>query len=101
MVSALEIASRIKAKKKPPKGDEEEGSPEEERDEPEAEASAEGDVPGGEPDAEAEGDGDGEMGDYDSIEASAVSDLMSTKDPETFKTALRQFVKACIDRDEE
>jgi hypothetical protein len=43
---------------------------------------------------------EGDMGDYDAIETSAVQDLMSTKDPATFKKALRQFVKACMQNEE-
>lgn len=74
--------------------DAEEGSPEEEASEPESEATAEGDDAGGEPASD-------DLGDYDSVEDSAVSDLMSTKDPKTFKAALRDFVKACMDREEE
>lgn len=97
MVNALDIAARIKAKKKPADDAAEEGSDEEEATEPAAEAAAEGDDTGADDGADA----DGEMGDYDSIEDSAVQDIMNSKDAATVKTALRQFVKACIDRDSE
>lgn len=99
-VDVVEIARRMKAKKKPPGDDEEEGSPAEGDDEESAApvaAAFGGDDAGGEPEAGAEGD----MGDYDSVEDSAVQELMSTKDPKAFKSALRDFVKACIDREEE
>lgn len=92
MVSAKEIAASIEAKKKKPPGAAEEGSPEEEASEPADEAAAEGDA-GSEP--------DDELGDYDAIEDSAVSDIMTSKDPATVKAALRQFVRACMDRGEE
>jgi hypothetical protein len=56
-------------------------------------------------DAEAkalDGGGDeGDMGDYESIEDSASADMMQatkTGDREMFKTALRDFVKACMAR---
>ena len=42
-----------------------------------------------------------EMSDYDAIESSAVADMMATKDPEVFKAALRDFVRACMDRGDE
>lgn len=80
---AMTLAKGVK--KGPPMASE--GSDEEEAAEPADEAAAEGD--------------DAEMGDYDSIEDSSVSELMSTKDPKTFKSALRDFVRACIDRGDE
>lgn len=91
MVSAREIAASIEAKKKKPPAAAEEGSPEEEASEPADEAAGEDD--GGEP--------DDELGDYDAIEDSAVADIMNSKDPATVKAALRQFVRACMDRGEE
>lgn len=47
------------------------------------------------------GDAGGDMGDYESIEDSASADMMAaakTGDREMFKTALRDFVKACMAR---
>lgn len=35
----------------------------------------------------------------DEIEDSAVDDLMNTDDPETFKSALADFVRACMKRE--
>lgn len=53
-------------------------------------------------DMQPEGDEGGEdMGDYESIEDSATADMMAAAksgDAEMFKTALRDFVQACIAR---